>query len=95
MNGSFSRFCGKYISFHTNDVANVEQFFPNLVIQRLVFSRANLISFYINLNFSCTILYHRKRSFTHIADTHNTSGKADFSKFSFILFSFIICLYLS
>ena len=94
MNRCFTGFGNKSISFYTDDIADINQFFPDDIIKAFVFTGANIIAADIQLYFSMCILYHRKIGLAHIPYTHDAAGKAYIGKLLFVFF-FIIFFYIS
>ncbi len=62
MYGGFTRFGGENIAFYANDVAEIGKVFPHFIVHRLVFTGADLVAFYINLNFSGAVLDNGKEA---------------------------------
>ena len=82
----FTGLCCENKSLHTNDITYI-QCFPYLIVCGFVITRTNIISLYINLNFSCMVLQYCKTSFSHITDAHQSAGQANISKIRFVFFS--------
>ena len=70
MNGGFTNFCGKYMAFDTDKIANVQQLFKDRVVHGFVFVRANFIAIEVELNSTTTILQLGKGSFAHESSAH-------------------------
>ena len=47
MDGYFTHLGDKNITFHPDDITDIEQSFKNSIIERLIFTRADVIAFKI------------------------------------------------
>ena len=92
VNTRFTRFGRKNIALYTNEVAHIQQFFPNLVIERFILAGAYFITFQIDLNFAMAVLNDRKRSLAHIADAHKAASQAHVCKVVLIFLAFVVFL---
>ncbi len=56
MNRDFTHFGFKHKTFNTNNIAAIEEFFENIVVQGFIFSRTNFVTAQIKLNSPFTVL---------------------------------------
>jgi hypothetical protein len=76
MHRSLAGFGSKHISFNPDEISYIEELFKHNIIKCFIFSGAKIIAFYIELDFTATVLNHRKTGFSHIPHTHHPTGKA-------------------
>ena len=73
VDADFTCLCDKHEALHTDNIADI-QFLEHAVIHRFVFTRTNLVTFGIDLDFAHCILKHVKRNSAHDALAHDTSS---------------------
>ncbi len=83
MYGGFPGFGFEDAAFYADDVAEVEQFFEDGIVEGFVFARAYLIAIDVELDAAGFVLQHGKRGFAHDASSHEPAGEADFLKVVF------------
>ena len=101
MNRGLSCFGGEHISFDTDDITNVQKFFPNGLKKGFVVPGANIILLDVDLDLTDTVLYHRKICLAHITYAHDAAGNTYIGKQIFVRLSvvevqaFIILFYIN
>ena len=84
MNRSFAGFGNEYIASDSDKITDIQQFFPNDIIEGFVFTGADIISFEIKLYPAMGILDHGKIGLAHISYTHDPAGQAHIGKLVFV-----------
>ncbi len=85
MNCDLPHLGGEYISFNTNDIANIQQSFKYDVVCAFVFSGADVITLKIKLDLSAGVLQLHESSSTHDPAAHDPAGNADVLKKFYII----------
>ncbi len=83
MYGGFSGFGFKNPAFYADDVAEVEQFFEEGVVEGFVFARADFIAVDVELDAAGFVLQYGEGGLAHDASCHEPAGEADFLKVVF------------
>ena len=83
MHRDFTGFGGEYKSFDAHKITDIQQLFPNGLIQGFVLTRTNIVLPDVELNSTFPILHHGEIGLAHIADAHDPSGQTHLSKLRF------------
>ena len=76
VNGDFACLSAEHIAFHADEVAQVEQFFEERVIERFVLSGADVIAGDVHLDAPFGIHQFGEAGFAHHASSHQSAGNA-------------------
>src|SRR5690606_7490361 len=80
MDRSLSDLCLERKSFYTDDIADIDMFLENGIIQCFVLTGTKVVASYIDLNSSRRILKFGKRRRAHDAPTHDPSRERNLFK---------------
>ena len=70
-------------SLHADEVADVEQFLENRVVERRIAFGADVVAADVDLNAARVVLQLEERGAAHDAARHDAAGDADVLKFFF------------
>ena len=62
------------MSFYTYEIANIQQFFKNIIVHGFVLFRTNFVSINVDLNLPGSICKDGKRSLSHDTLSHQPAG---------------------
>ncbi len=74
VDGDFSHLCTEHVTTHTDEIADIKQFFEHHIVHVLVFARTEVIAGDVNLDPPVGILQLHERSLTHDAAAHDAAG---------------------
>jgi hypothetical protein len=77
VNGEFAGLRGEHEALDADDVADVQQFFEHVVVERLVVARADVVAAHVDLHAAGGILDFGKRGVAHDAEEHDAPGQGN------------------
>ncbi len=86
MNRYFTRLCSEAISFHTDNVTDVQQLFKYGIVKGLVLTGAKIVTAEVDLDTARFILQFDEGCTPHHADRHDPAGDRDIAVVTFMAF---------